>query len=420
MSIIRKTESKSIEGFIRIIRGNKIYSDQSIQRRKVWGKSNRVGYHQSLVEGTDTSNIVLCDIKSSMDYASTSNNMKDYEYFSKLWNQGFRYISIDGGNRTEYLMDIYKGIDWNIPMSDEMSDFLDTEINLVCMFNATKLQLHKTFINLNSGVSGNSQEKRNAMEGIVSDFIRKVGIDYSGELLKISALNFSRMKDLELVSQFLLYHQSKITPIKDKSLTLMYKYIEIFNEKEFLNVMKIWGQCINLIHGTDSKITKTTSFNLFIFLLEIGRQYNCVLNKDLISEFVDKYLELENKRIVDTFYNPMESNWKYLSRYMAKNLDYKFECMYNDFHPFLGDYFYELDSKRLFSDMEKLAKCIETGGVVNRLDGSVEVYTPLQVENGKIINGGHKGKPHSKGGKSTYDNLELQESSDNKSQGNRH
>ena len=98
---------------------------------------------------------------------------------------------------------------------------------------------------------------------------------------------------------------------------------------------------------------------------------------------------------------------------MTKNILYKFECIYNCFLPFVDEYFYKLDSKRTFSKNEKLAKCVETNGIVKRLDGSLETITPLQVLNGKNIHGHHKNKPFSKGGNSDYDNLELLVASDN-------
>lgn len=420
MRIIKKYEEKPIQGFIHLIKGNRVYYDPTIQRRKVWKSSDKVGYRESLLDGTDASNILLCDIKSSMDNSFIQGNTKDYEYFSNLYNQGYRYISIDGGNRTDYLLEEFNKIDWNVPLSDEMYDFFNIHIDIKYLYNATKSQLHKSFINLNSNTSANPQERRNSMEGIVPEFIRRVGVEYSEELQKIKGLGFSRMKDLELLSQFLSYHQSKNKPLNKDGLDLMYKNVEIFNEKNFNDIMKLWGKCIDLIHNTGSDISKGNSFNLFMFLLEMNRDYNYVLNEELIGDFIDKYLMLDNQRIVDTFNNPMNTNWTYLCRTMIKNLKYKFDCMYNDFHPFIEDYFYKLDSKRLFTEMDKLAKCIETGGVVNRLDGSIEIYTPLQVMNGKIINGGHKNKPYSKGGRSDYDNLELQTSSDNKSQGNRH
>jgi hypothetical protein len=420
MNIIRKHELKTIQGFIHIVKGNRVYYDPSIQRRKVWNKYNKDGYRESLIEGTDTSNIVLCDIKTSMGYSFSTNNTKDYDYFSNLWNQGYRYISIDGGNRTEYLLGEFNKIDWSLPLSDEMFDFFNTEISLKYLLNATKNQLHKTFINLNSGEAANPQEKRNAMTGVVSEFVRKIGIEYSDVFLMISGLNFSRMKDLELLSQFLLYHQSPLLPIKNKSLNLMYKNTEILNEKQFLDIMKLWGKCVSLIHSTESKITKTTSFNLFMFLLEMNREFNSVLNKETINEFVDKYLELENDRIQRTFHNPLETNWVYLGRNMGNNLVYKFDTIYNDFSPYIKDYFYQLDSVRVFSMKDKLRKCIETEGVITRLDGSVEVVTPLQVMNGKKVHGGHKDIPFSKAGQTEYDNLELQISSDNIKQSNNH
>ena len=114
MRIIKKYEEKPIQGFIHLVKGNRVYYDPSIQRRKVWEDSDKISYRDSLMDGTDGGNILLADIKSSMDNSFTMGNMKDYEYFSRLWNQGYRYISIDGGNRTDYLLEEFNKIDWNI------------------------------------------------------------------------------------------------------------------------------------------------------------------------------------------------------------------------------------------------------------------------------------------------------------------
>jgi hypothetical protein len=157
-----------------------------------------------------------------------------------------------------------------------------------------------------------------------------------------------------------------------------------------------------------------------MFLLEMSREYNCILNKDMIDKFVDKYLELENKRKADTIHNEPSSNWNFLSRSMEKDLPYKFNIIYNDFKPFIGEYFYELDKKRLFTETEKILKHIDNGCMVTRLDGTIEYVTILQMLNGEFWNGGHKNEPYSKGGKGTMDNLEIQSAFDNKSQSNRH
>jgi hypothetical protein len=418
MKIIKEHKTTSIQSFIFSVNGDRIFNDPSIQRRRSWDSNNKLGYKQSILDGTDTDNIVLCDIKSSMDNSHILNNMKDYEYFSNLWSKGYRYISIDGGNRTDFLIGEYNSI--NSPLSDDSYEFFESTISLVYLYNATKSQLHLSFLNKNSGVGTNSQEKRNSIEGVVSDFIRKIGYEYSSNLLTIESMNFSRMKDLEFVSQCLLYHQSKTTPLKDKGLNLMYKSPEIFNDKEFLGIINIWAMCMTFVYRTKSKIYKSFSFNLFMFLLEMSREHNCLINKDMIPDFVDKYLELDNKRIEDTLHNEPENNWSYLRRSLDKNLTYKFNWIYNDFHPFIEDYFNILDKKRLFTDMEKTLKHIENGCMVKRFDGTIEYVTILQMLNGKFYHGGHKNKPYSKGGKHDNDNLEIQSAFDNMSQSNRH
>lgn len=411
MTIIKTYIPKSIRTFLDSVMGKRVYNDPTIQRRQVWKKNDKVSYRESLLDGTDSSNIVLADIKSSMENSFMTNNTKDYEYFSNLYNQGYRYISIDGGNRTDFLIEEYnKRI---IPISDEMNDFLDILICVKTLYGATKTQLHKTFINLNSNTSANSQERRNAMEGVVSEFIRNIGSEYYNVLKMISGLDFTRMKDLELITQFLSYHQNRDKQMSSKNLDLLYGGSIIHNEKNFIEIMNIWSESISLIHKTGSEITRGSSFNLFMFLLNMQRDYNYVLNKEIISGFVEKYLELENNRIVETLNNPLKTNWTYLNRCMTKNILYKFECIYNCFLPFVDEYFYKLDSKRTFSKNEKLAKCVETNGIVKRLDGSLETITPLQVLNGKNIHGHHKNKPFSKGGNSDYDNLELLVASDN-------
>jgi len=136
--------------------------------------------------------------------------------------------------------------------------------------------------------------------------------------------------------------------------------------------------------------------------------------------FVDKFLELDNKRTIDTVHNEPETNWSDLRRGIGKKLTYKFDYIYNDFLPFIEDYFYILDDKRLFTEFEKINKHIENGCLVTKMDGSVVYVTILQMLNGEFYHGGHKDKPYTKGGKNTLDNLEIQTASENISQSNRH
>ena len=84
MTIIKTYIPKSIRTFLDSVMGKRVYNDPTIQRRQVWKKNDKVSYRESLLDGTDSSNIVLADIKSSMENSFMTNNTKDYEYFSNL------------------------------------------------------------------------------------------------------------------------------------------------------------------------------------------------------------------------------------------------------------------------------------------------------------------------------------------------
>jgi hypothetical protein len=403
-------QDMSIKNFLQL--GKKICYDESIQRRQVWTKRNGVEYRECLLLGKDVSNIVMADVQGCMTLAQTTKSTYDHQYFSELHNQGVRYVSIDGGNRTRYLMKLHDEVNWN-DVPDDVWDFFNIPISVVIINNATKLDLHDIASYLNSGESWNKQEKRNACHGIISDFIRKWGNTYSETTKLIKGVTFPRMKDLELMSHFLLYHQSKGSTITNTNLNNLFKSSVIYNEKQFLDTLKTWSICVQLIHQTGSDITKSFSFNLFMYLLDMDRSYNSVLKKDTIQDFVNKYLELENHRIDSTYYNPSDSNWANINRNIVQFHIVKFNTIYNDMIPFVSDFFYTLDSVRTFTEKDKIAKCIETGGVINRLDGTTEVITPLQSTNGKRVHGNHKNKPHSKGGSTTFDNMDLMIAEDN-------
>jgi hypothetical protein len=409
--ISKMRQDKSIRDFMQDVQ-KKVCYDESIQRRQVWTKRNETEYKECLSQGKDVSNIVMADIQSCMNHALFIGSDYDHKYFSELHKKSMRYVSIDGGNRTRYLMKLNSEVDWN-NASDEEWDFFNTPISVVIIGNATKLDLHNIASYLNSGESWNNQEKRNAIHGVVSDFIRKWGNTYSETTKLIKGITFSRMKDLEFMSQFLLYHQSKGVNINNTNLNNLYKSPIIYNEKQFLDILKVWSECIHLIHETDSSITKSFSFNLFMYLLDVCRSYNSILKKDTVKNFVNKYVELENNRIKSTSGNPKENNWYDMNRNVTKDIVTKFNTIYNDMIPFISDFFYVLDNVRTFTEKDKIVKCIETGGVINRLDGSTEVITPLQSTNGKKIHGNHKNKPHSKGGRTTMDNMNLMIAEDN-------
>ena len=422
MKLMKQFETMSISNYIHTTKGGVTYKDPSIQRRLCWESVDKLGYQSSLIANLHSDNFVICDIVSSMERASYDNNVEDYKYFKDLFDQGYRFISIDGANRTDFLIELYEeNYNGTKPVPEHISNIFYSDIQLCKFKYATKEDLHLIFLFKNSQKTPNKQEKRNSISGPVSTFIRSLGDKYQGSLGVIPKVNkFSRMHDLEHLASFLMYHQSSPSKITPSNLDKLYKQKEIFDQKEFTSILKIWGMCITLIYITKSKLHSTTSFNLFMFILDMSRKHRRVLNKELLPQFVEKYLELDNLRRVNTIHNEPKTNWTLLNRAMGGNLTYKFTRIYDDFKPFIDDYFYELDEKRLFSEFDKITKHIENGFMVKMSDGSYEMVTILQMLNGKFYHGGHKDKPFTKGGKGTLDNLEIQPAEDNIRQSNRH
>jgi hypothetical protein len=132
------------------------------------------------------------------------------------------------------------------------------------------------------------------------------------------------------------------------------------------------------------------------------------LKKEMISEFSDVYLKLEEDRIqltVDPVTN-LSSQWNELNRGGTKYLEYKFELILCGFCDVYEKYFSVLDPNRLFTEDQKISKWIETKGVLESMDGSKRKYRLHQVLNPKYIVGDHK-MPHSKGGETVIENLSL-------------
>jgi CRISPR/Cas system Type II protein with McrA/HNH and RuvC-like nuclease domain len=204
----------------------------------------------------------------------------------------------------------------------------------------------------------------------------------------------------------------------------MYKNnIVLENLQLFEKVLLNWGKVVeyisNIKPSKKPNVNKSLACNLFYMLWDLSFKHNYKLNDEMISEFSQKYVDLENERLkVSMDLDSGINFWYEMNRYSTKMIDKKVKRIMDDFGDEIMEYFYKLDSVRNFKVEDKLRKCIETDGVVVRLDGSIEVITPLDSMNGNIVEGDHI-EPHSKGGDTEYDNLELLITEDNRKKGNK-
>lgn len=398
---------------------------RGIQRNYVWGDVSKKGYNTSLIKGTAVGSFVLADVQTCFDKAKNDGNVSDMEFFDGFLKRKYEYISIDGNNRTQFILSHYgKYINNYRDSSDEIRKVLNNDITINVIKYATKMELHQIAIDINSNTSWNKQETRNAILGPVSDYIRGVSDKMEPVSLKIKEINVNRLGDDEMYATFLYYSQSQISNITPGKLTTMYKNnIVLENIQLFEKTLSNWGKVIEVISNMKPSkkpnVNKSLACNLFYFLWDVSFKHNFKLNGEMIGEFSQRYVDLENERLKSSmdFENSINT-WYEINRYSSKTIDKKVKRIIDDFGDGITEYFYKMDSVRSFKVEDKLRKCIETDGVVNRLDGSVEIITPLDSMNGDIVEGDHN-VPFSKGGDRSPDNLVLLTKEDNRKKGNR-
>ena len=398
---------------------------RGIQRNYVWGDVSKKGYNTSLIKGTAVGSFVLADVQSCFEKAKMEGNVSDMEFFDGFIKRKYEYISIDGNNRTQFILSEYgKHLKNYRDSSDEIRKVLNNEITINVIKYATKVELHQIAIDINSNTSWNKQETRNAILGPVSNYIRGISDMMEPVSLMIKEINVNRLGDDEMYATFLYYSQTPIPNITPGKLTTMYKNnVWVENSQLFEKTLTNWGKVIktisNLKPSNKPNVNKSLACNLFYFLWDITFKDNFKLKDNMIEEFSQKYIDLENERLkVSMDFESGTNSWYEMNRYSSKTIDKKVKRIIEDFSNEIGDYFYKIDSVRNFKVEDKLRKCIETDGVINRLDGSVIIVTPLDSMNGDIVEGDHD-VPFSKGGDSNPDNLTLLIKEDNRKKGNK-
>lgn len=398
---------------------------RGIQRNFVWGKASIDGYRESLIKKRAVGSFVIADVSTCLDKAKQLNNQSDIKFFEGFLDRGYEFISIDGNNRTQFIVSEYgKYIQDYRSASNEIRSILNHRVKIDKILYATKRELHETAIDINAQTSWNKQETRNAILGPVSDYIREISEKMEPVSLRIKEINVNRLGDDEMLATFLYYTQTSSFNIAPGKLTTMYKNnVELENLRLFEKVLRNWGKVIEFISNVKPSkkpnVNKSLACNLFYFLWDISFKHNYKLKDDMIGEFSQRYIDLENERLrVSMDFESGTNSWYEMNRYSSKTIDKKVKRIIEDFGNEIENYFYKIDSVRNFKVEDKLRKCIDTGGVVERLDGSIEIITPLDSMNGDIVEGDHD-IPFSKGGNSNSDNLKLLIKEDNRKKGSK-
>lgn len=187
---------------------DEIFLDLGFQSSERWSKQAMLAYLNSVFSGFTPNPVILAHVESCMKYCEEllGKDSSDYQYFADLHSKGFKYISVDGNNRTRTLMRYFNNVlqlkqnhpyrmsGMTIPkymtftpssnvnfkgIPDKLKEHIrNIEIPMFIVHAATRQELHDMFIAVNNGVSLNPQEKRNAIVCKVADSIRSLGDKY--------------------------------------------------------------------------------------------------------------------------------------------------------------------------------------------------------------------------------------------------
>ena len=405
--LYRQTTETSIENFVKSY-ALKTYVDPRFQRKKVWKISSKLGFRTSVIENTIANPIILVSVESCIEKAEITKNQLDFEYFTKVKERGFKYISIDGNNRTNYCLDEWSKVDKENMTSDEEVFFRERQIPITIFRSCSREDMHLIAIRTNKGIAWNKQEDRNAIYGYVSDFIRDLSFELSKNQTTqlVSGLNPNRMQDDELYAMMLAYHQHPTSNISSSLLKSLYERKSVDNEKEFKTIISAWESVVKNMGQNQIKIDKSLVMNLFVFLYEIYHNTGRKINEKTITDFSKVYVELEGKRLLEI------DLWKDNLRYATKKLKEKSDRILSDFIPYIDEFFIKLDTKRLFNIDDKIKMYKQSNGVVKRLDGTEVKLNLLQVLNGDLVHADHV-DPYTLGGETTLENGQLLLKEDN-------
>jgi hypothetical protein len=405
--LYRQTTETTIENFVKSY-ALKTYVDPRFQRKKVWKINSKLGFRTSVIDNTIANPIILVSVESCIERSEITKNQLDFDYFTKVKERGFKFISIDGNNRTNYCLNEWSNVDKENMTPEEEIFFRERQIPVTIFRSCTREEMHLIAIRTNKGIAWNKQEDRNAIYGYVSDFIRDLSVNLSKNQTTqlVSGLNPNRMQDDELYAMMLCYHQHPSSHISGQLLKSLYERKSVDNEKEFKTIISAWELVVKNMAVNKIKIDKSLVMNLFVFLYEIYHNSGRKINEKTVTDFSKIYIELEGQRLMNI------DSWKNNLRYATKKLKEKSDRILSDFIPYIDEFFIKLDTKRLFNLDDKINLYKQSKGIVKRLDGTEVRLSVLQAINGDLVHADHV-DPYALGGETTLENGQLLLKEDN-------
>ena len=193
----------NLKQFIKNFNNKKVYYDKAFQRRVVWTPANINKYFESLTRDWALQCITVADVEACRDHCKEVGELSSCDYFEEVISKGYKYISLDGQNRTKQILRFFSNLVTisgefldadNEPqriqntffkdLESRLQDHLKTGCNVTVQTveKATKDDLSRIFQALNDGQPLNDQEMRQATKTPVATWVRRQSQKYTAML----------------------------------------------------------------------------------------------------------------------------------------------------------------------------------------------------------------------------------------------
>jgi len=179
-----------------LMRNKKIFLDDAFQSYHRWVTENNQQYMRSLLNGKAPTPIYVADIEACRNSIRLKygENHEDYKFFDDLLKKGYKYITIDGNNRTRCITDFIFGcLTGNFPLYEQdyeiggsitrpivftatkqaksynqldpqfANEIDNIKFTVTVITTGTRRDLAELFDSINKGITLNAQEKRNCL-----------------------------------------------------------------------------------------------------------------------------------------------------------------------------------------------------------------------------------------------------------------
>ena len=310
----------------------KIYLDDSFQSNERWSITEKQEYMSSVLEGRAVTSIILADISclvSSLNLAYGETN-EDYLFFKDLQDKGYKYVTIDGNNRSRCIASFIAG---EFPLTEkeydtdedfisffkakkdnkyysnlpaDAKDFIDRiHMNILVVSQADRLGLAALFIAVNKGMNLNPQEKRNAIMCVFGDSVRKLAKDLDKGFKKVfteNGLNRRHADEMIVTASVIVANgiDNVGGPSRDAAYTDTSKELQLFTNKVTPIMNQIVMKMISKYGASAIKIGGFDSGNFIDLIMLLNYMQDKSIYIDDYKAFNDWFILSQSERVLST------------------------------------------------------------------------------------------------------------------------